>query len=106
MVEILFNVLFTLLRLYSWAIILVCVFSLLTAFGVLDTRNRIVWTVGDFLYKLTEPMLAPLRRVLPSFGAVDLSPFVLLLLIQIVIIPLLARAEAAIITGSISQVLM
>ncbi|HYZ22811.1 MAG TPA: YggT family protein [Rhodopila sp.] len=70
------------LSLYAWAVILAAVFSMLAAFGVLDTRNRVVWTVGDFLYRITEPALRPIRRVLPSFGNIDISPLILLLLLQ------------------------
>ena len=106
MVQILFNLLIELLRLYSWVLIIACVFSVLTAMGVLDTRNRLVWTVGDFLYRVTEPVLAPVRRILPSFGAVDLSPFVVLLLIDLLLIPLIARIEEAILLGSVQPVLL
>ena len=106
MIPILFDLLFLVLKLLSWAVILVCVFSLLTSFGVLDTRNRMVWTIGDFLYRVTEPVLAPFRRILPTFGAVDLSPFVVLILIQVVAIPLLARLEEAIMIGSFQPVVM
>jgi YggT family protein len=100
LISILFQLAFVVINLFKWAVIGVCVFSLLTSFGVLDTRNRMVWTVGDFLYRVTEPVLAPIRRIMPNLGAVDLSPFVVLILIQIVIIPLLVRAEQAIVMGS------
>ena len=75
------------------------VYSLLVSFGVLDTRNRTVWTIGDFLARVTEPVLQPVRRVLPNFGAIDISPMVVLALIQFLIVPLLARLQAAITTG-------
>ncbi len=55
---------------------------MLAAFGVLDTRNRIVWTIGDFLYRITEPALRPIRNVLPNFGNIDISPVILILLLQ------------------------
>lgn len=71
-----------LIYLYIWAVILAAVFSMLTSFGVLDTRNRIVWTIGDFLYRVTEPALRPIRNILPNFGGIDLSPLILLLLLQ------------------------
>jgi YggT family protein len=71
-----------LIGLYIWAVILAAVFSLLIAFNVLDTRNRIVWTIGDFLERVTEPALRPIRRVLPNLGAVDISPIILILLLQ------------------------
>jgi YggT family protein len=71
-----------LISLYVWAVILAAVFSMLTAFGVLDTRNRIVWTIGDFLYRVTEPALRPIRNLLPNLGGVDISPVILILLLQ------------------------
>jgi YggT family protein len=73
----------TLLNLYWWAVVLAAVMSNLIAFGVLDTRNRLVWTVTDFLYRITEPALRRIRTFLPSFGGLDLSPLVLLLLIWV-----------------------
>jgi YggT family protein len=71
-----------LIGLYIWAVILAAVFSLLIAFNVLDTRNRLVWTIGDFLERVTEPALRPIRRVLPNLGSVDISPIILILLLQ------------------------
>ncbi|WP_428390325.1 YggT family protein [Lichenicoccus sp.] len=88
-----FRLLFLLISLFSWAIILSAVFSMLFAFGVLDTRNRLVWSIGNFLNRLTDPVLAPVRRVLPLFGNIDLSPLVVLLLLQYVVSPLLAELE-------------
>src|SRR6516225_7241158 len=73
-----------LLSLYMWAVILSAVFSILTSFGVLDTRNRMVWTIGDFLYRVTEPALRPIRRLLPNLGGIDISPVILFLLIYFV----------------------
>jgi len=69
------------LDLLWWAVILAVIVQMLIQFGVLDTRNKIVWTVADFLYRVTEPLFGRLRRILPSFGPVDLSPLVILLLI-------------------------
>ena len=106
LLEIVFNLLFLLLRLFSWAVILVCVFSLLTSFGVLDTRNRMVWTIGDFLQRVTDPVLRPIRRMMPNFGAVDLSPFIVLILIQFVAFPLLQRIYEAILSGSARPLLL
>ncbi len=92
--SIVFSVLFTLLNLFKWALILSAVVSTLISFGVLDNRNRVVWTVADFLYRVTEPALRPIRAVLPNFGGVDLSPLVALLLIQLVVIPVCVELEA------------
>ena len=71
-----------LLSLYMWAVILAAVFSVLTSFGMLDTRNRLVWTIGDFLYRITEPALRPIRNLLPNLGGIDISPIILILLLQ------------------------
>ncbi|MBY0338721.1 MAG: YggT family protein [Acetobacteraceae bacterium] len=70
------------LNLYFWAIIIGAVLSLLIGFNVLDTRNRFVWAVSDFFYRVTEPALRPIRNRLPNLGGVDISPLILLLLVQ------------------------
>ena len=69
-------------------------------FGVLDTRNRIVWTIGDFLYRVTEPVLRPIRNMLPNLGGIDLSPWIVVVLIQIAILPLLSKLHMAITYGA------
>ncbi len=89
--SIVFTVLFTLLKLFTWAIILSAIVSTLIAFNVLDTRNRMVWTIADFLYRITEPAMRPIRAVLPNFGGVDLSPLIVLLLLQLVVAPVLTE---------------
>lgn len=71
-----------LIWLYIWAVILAAVFSMLAAFGVLDSRNHLVYTVGDFLYRLTEPALRPIRSVLPNLGGIDISPLIVILLLE------------------------
>ena len=67
------------LGLYMWVIILSVVMSWLYSFNVVNTNNRFVYAVGYFTHRLTEPALAPIRRFLPNFGAIDISPLVLLL---------------------------
>ncbi len=89
--SIIFDLLFTLVRLFFWALILSAIVSTLISFNVLDTRNRMVWTISDFLYRVTEPALRPIRAVLPNFGGVDLSPLVALLLLQLVVTPVLVE---------------
>ena len=89
MITALYQLINAVIGLFIWALILAAVFSMLTAFGVLDTRNRLVWTIGDFLYRVTEPILRPVRNVLPHFGNIDISPIVVILLLQYVARPLL-----------------
>jgi YggT family protein len=77
------------LNLYWWIIIISAVMSWLIAFNVVNYRNQVVAQIDSTLRALTEPVLAPIRRRMPNFGAVDISPIVLLLgiiLIQQVII--------------------
>lgn len=100
MITALFELLYYVINLFKWAVILAAIFSMLAAFGVLDTRNRMVWTIGDFLYRVTEPVLRPIRNVLPNFGGIDISPWVVVVLIQIVILPMLFKLHAAIAYGS------
>ena len=74
------------LDLFWWAVLLAAIVQTLLAFNVLDGRNRIVWTIADFLYRVTEPALRPIRNRLPNLGGVDLSPLVLLLAVTAVTI--------------------
>jgi YggT family protein len=60
------------------------VMSWLIAFNVVNTRNRFVYMVADVAYKITEPALRPIRRILPNFGGIDLSPIVLILLLYFI----------------------
>ena len=69
------------LGIYWWIIIGSAIFSWLYAFKVVNPRNQFVGTVGDFLFRATEPALRPIRRVLPDLGGIDVSPIVLLLVI-------------------------
>jgi YggT family protein len=71
----------TILGLYVWVLIASAILSWLVAFNVVNTRNRAVYVIGDFLYRVTEPVLAPLRRVLPNLGGLDLSPIIVILII-------------------------
>lgn len=69
------------LQLYVWAIILSAILSWLVAFNVINTSNKFVYMVGDFLYRITEPALRPIRNFLPNLGGIDISPIVVILLI-------------------------
>ncbi len=99
MIPALFQLLNAIIGLFVWALILSAIFSTLASFGVLDTRNRLVWTIGDFLTRVTEPILRPIRNVLPNFGNIDVSPIVAILLLQYVARPLLATIFTGIVTG-------
>ena len=67
------------LGLYVWVVIVSVVMSWLIAFNVINTRNRFVYLVMDAVWRLTEPVLARIRRFIPNFGGIDISPIILLL---------------------------
>ena len=71
----------TVLDLYTWVLVIWVVLSWLIAFNVINTHNRFVYLLSDILYRATEPVLRPLRRILPNLGGLDISPLVLVLLI-------------------------
>lgn len=71
----------TVIQIYIYILIAAAVLSWLIAFNVVNTRNSAVAVIADTLWRLTEPALAPIRRVLPNFGGLDLSPVVLILLL-------------------------
>jgi YggT family protein len=77
----LFWLLTTIIEIYIWILIAGAILSWLIAFNVVNTRNRFVYMVGDFLHRVTEPVLRPIRRMLPNLGGIDLSPLVLILLL-------------------------
>jgi YggT family protein len=77
----LFWLLNTVINIYIWLLIAGAILSWLIAFNVVNTHNRFVYLVGDFLHRVTEPALRPIRRVLPNLGGLDLSPLVLILLL-------------------------
>jgi YggT family protein len=69
------------LELYLWIVIVMAIFSWLVAFNVVNTRNHAVAVIGDFLYRITEPVLRPIRNMLPNLGGIDISPVILFLII-------------------------
>lgn len=91
----LLNFISYLLQLYVYVLIASAVLSWLIAFNVVNTRNPFVNMVGTLLYQVTEPVLRPIRRILPPMSGLDLSPIVLILIIyfiQAVVLPNIARA--------------
>ena len=69
----------TIITLYIWILIASAVLSWLIAFNVVNTRNPIVHSVGEFLWRVTEPALRPIRNMLPSLGGIDISPVILII---------------------------
>ena len=75
------DVILLVIRIYIWLLIAQAILSWLLASGVVNRYNRGVAVIGDFLYRITEPALRPIRRVIPAFGGIDISPVILILLL-------------------------
>ncbi|MEA2907689.1 MAG: YggT family protein [Alphaproteobacteria bacterium] len=72
------------LQIYIYLVIAMAVVSWLIAFGVVNTRNQFVAMVADFLFRITEPALRPIRKIMPNLGGIDISPVILILLIILI----------------------
>ncbi len=83
-----------LLTLYIYILIAAAVMSWLIAFNIVNPSNQIVGVIAEFLYRITEPVLRPIRNMLPNLGGIDISPIIVILIIvfiQSVLIPNIAR---------------
>ncbi len=78
------DIILIVLDLYVWLLIASAILSWLIAFNVVNTRNQFVASVAEFLYRITEPLLRPIRSFLPSMGGLDISPIILILLIMLI----------------------
>ena len=76
-----FILLDSIITIYLWIIIINAILSWLVAFNILNTQNRFVFSVLDATYKLTDPALNKIRRFIPTFGSIDISPVILILLL-------------------------
>ena len=77
-----FILLDSMITIYLWIIIINAILSWLVAFNVLNTQNRFVFSVLDATYKLTDPALSKIRRFIPMFGSIDISPVILILILM------------------------
>jgi YggT family protein len=72
------------LSIYWWLLIVAAIFSWLYAFNVVNPRNQAVGMISHFLFRVTEPALRPIRKLLPDLGGIDISPIILLLIIYFI----------------------
>ena len=79
-----FFLLDSIITIYLWIIIINAVLSWLVAFNVLNTQNRFVFSILDTTYKLTDPALNKIRRFIPMFGSIDISPIILILFLMFI----------------------
>jgi len=80
-VKSIFILLDSIIAIYIWIVIINAILSWLVAFNVLNTQNKFVFSVLDVTYKLTDPALNKIRRFIPTFGSIDISPVILILLL-------------------------
>jgi YggT family protein len=74
-----YNLLDTVIRIYIWLLLASVVLSWLVTFNIVNRHNRFVYVIGDFLHRITEPVLRPVRNLLPSMGGIDISPVIVIL---------------------------
>ena len=79
-----FILLDSVITIYIWIIIINAILSWLVAFNVLNTQNRFVFSALDVTHKLTDPILNKIRRFIPNFGSIDISPVILILLLMFI----------------------
>ena len=77
-----FILLDSIITIYLWIIIINAILSWLVAFNILNTQNRFVFSILDTTYKLTDPALSKIRRFIPMFGSIDISPIILILILM------------------------
>ncbi|UUX49656.1 YggT family protein [Nisaea acidiphila] len=69
----------TVVQLYIYALFIFIILGWLVQFNVINSSNRFVYLVMDFLYRVTEPLLRPIRNLMPNLGGLDISPIILVL---------------------------
>ncbi|WP_414637946.1 YggT family protein [Aliidongia sp.] len=74
----------SIIQIFIWMLIVSAVLSWLTAFGVINRYNRVVAVIGDMLFRLTDPILRPIRNILPNLGGIDVSPIVAILVLSFI----------------------
>ena len=75
-------IIFQILQIYKYAVIIYVIVSMLISFNIINSNNKIISIVMDFLFKLIEPLLRVIRNIIPNFGAIDVSPVILIIVIE------------------------
>ncbi len=78
-----FYLIYQLLNIYIFVVLAAVIYQLLAQFGVINTRQPLVSAIGEFLWRATEPVLAPIRRRLPNLGPLDISPVILIVIVSV-----------------------
>ena len=79
------DIILLVLQMYIWLLIASAILSWLIAFNVVNTRNQFVSAIAEFLYRITEPVLRPIRSIMPDLGGLDISPIIVILIIILIL---------------------
>ncbi|GBR55668.1 YggT family protein [Gluconobacter sphaericus] len=85
------SIILMLIQAFVWILLAYCILSMLLGFGILDIRNRFFYSIFNTLARIVEPVMAPIRSILPNTGGMDFAPMVVLLLIQFLVHPAVNR---------------
>ncbi|GBR67650.1 YggT family protein [Gluconobacter kanchanaburiensis] len=80
-----------LIQAFVWILLAYCILSMLLGFGILDVGNRFFYSVFNALARIVEPVMTPIRNIMPNTGGVDFTPMIVLLLIQFLVYPAVNR---------------
>jgi len=75
-------IIYQVLNLYKYSIIVYVIISMLISFNVININNQFISMIMNFLFKLVEPSLRIIRRIIPNFGSIDITPVILIILIE------------------------
>jgi len=75
-------IIFQILQIYKYSVIIYVIISMLISFSIINNYNKIISIIMDFLFRLIEPSLKVIRNVIPNFGAIDISPVILIIIIE------------------------
>ena len=81
-IDFLMYVIYQILNFYKYSVIIYVVISMLISFNVININNQFISIIMNFLFKLIEPSLKIIRRVVPNFGSIDITPVILIILIE------------------------
>jgi len=75
-------IIYQVLNLYKYSVIVYVIISMLISFNIININNQFISMIMNFLFKLVEPSLRIIRRIIPNFGSIDITPVILIILIE------------------------
>ena len=75
-------IIYQILQIYKYSVIIYVIVNMLISFNVINNTNTIISIIMDFLFRLIEPVLKVIRMIIPNLGSIDVSPVVLIIIIE------------------------